>query len=58
MDPGVSANRYNSCSKADACNVINYMEYKDIANKIIEKKPMRVVTIFVDMKDIKRSIKV
>ena len=58
MDPGVSANRYNSYSKADACNVINYMEYEDVANKIIEKKPMRVVTIFIDMKDIERSIKV
>ena len=58
LDPSVSANRYNSCSKADACDVINYMEYEDVANKIIEKKPMRVVMIFVDMKDIKRSIKV
>ena len=34
------------------------MEYEDVANKIIEKKPMRVVTIFIDMKDIERSIKV
>lgn len=49
--------RYN-CSKADACDVINYAEYEDITNKFIEKKPTRAITIFIVMKDIERSIKV
>jgi hypothetical protein len=42
-------------SKADACDVINYEEYEDVANKVLEKKPMRAVTIFVDMKDIEKN---
>jgi hypothetical protein len=41
-------------SKADACDVINYKEYKDVTNKILEKKPTRAITIFVDMKDIEK----
>jgi len=50
-------NRYD-CSKTDACDVINYEEYEDVTNKILEKKPTRAITISVDMKDIERSIKV
>jgi hypothetical protein len=41
-------------SKADACDVINYEEYEDVTNKILEKKPTRAITIFVDMKDIEK----
>jgi len=48
----------HDCSKADACDVINFEEYEDVANKILERKPTRAVTIFVDMKDVERSIKV
>ena len=43
------------CSKADACDVINYEEYEDVVNKVLEKNPTRAITIFVDMKDIKRN---
>ena len=43
------------CSKADACDVINYEEYEDIVNKVLEKNPTRAITIFVDMKDIERN---
>ncbi len=43
------------CSKANACNVINYEEYEDIVNKVLEKNPIRAITIFVDMKDIERN---
>jgi hypothetical protein len=42
-------------NKADACDIINYKEYEDIVNKVLEKKPIRAITIFVDMKDIKRN---
>jgi len=45
-------------SKADACDVINFNEYEDVVNKILEKKPTRAITIFVDMKDVEKSIKV
>ena len=50
-------NRYN-CSKADTCDVINFEEYKDAVNKILEKKPTRAITIFVDMKDVEKCVKV
>ncbi len=43
------------CSKADACDVINYEEYEDVVNKVLEKNPTRAITIFVDMKDIERN---
>jgi len=42
-------------SKADACDVINYEEYEDVANKVLQKKPTRAITIFVDMKDIEKN---
>ena len=46
---------YN-CSKADACNIINYEKYEeDIVNKVLEKNPTRAITIFVDMKNIERN---
>jgi len=53
-----SAVTKHDCSKADACDVINFEEYEDVANKILERKPTKAVTIFVDMKDVERSIKV
>ncbi len=43
------------CSKADACDVINYEEYEDVVNKVLEKNPTRAITIFVDIKDIERN---
>ena len=43
------------CSKADACDVINYEEYEDVVNKVLEKNPTRAIIIFVDMKDIERN---
>jgi hypothetical protein len=42
------------CSKADAYDVINYKEYEDVVNKVLEKRPTRAITIFVDMKDIEK----
>jgi len=45
-------------SKANACDVINFEEYEDVAHKILEKKPIRAITIFVDMKDIEKSTRV
>jgi hypothetical protein len=45
-------------SRTDACDVVNYEEYKAAVNKILEKKPTRAVQVFVDMKDVKKSIKV
>lgn len=51
---GVNTHRGHDCSKADACDVINYEEYEDVANKVLEKKPTRAITIFVDMKDIEK----
>ena len=51
---GVNTDREYGCSKADACDVINYEEYEDVANKVLEKKPTRAITIFVDMKDIEK----
>jgi hypothetical protein len=53
-----STEYYCCCSKADACDVINFNEYEDVVNKILEKKPTRAITIFVDMKDVEKSIKV
>ena len=44
-----------NCSKADACDVINYEEYEDVVNKVLEKNPTRAITIFVDIKDIERN---
>ena len=44
-----------NCSKADACDVINYKEYEDVVNKVLEKNPTRAITIFVNMKDIERN---
>ena len=46
------------CSKADACDVVNFEEYEAVANKILEKKPTRAITIFVDMKDVEKGITV
>ncbi len=37
------------------CDVINYEEYEDVVNKVLEKNPTRAITIFVDMKDIERN---
>lgn len=51
---GVNTNREYNYSKADACDVINYGEYKDIANKVLKKKLTRIITIFVNMKDIEK----
>jgi hypothetical protein len=45
-------------SKADACDVINFEEYEDVARKILEKRPTRAITIFIDMKDVEKSIRV
>jgi hypothetical protein len=45
-------------SRTDACDVVNYEEYEAVVNKILEKRPTRAVTVFVDMKDVKKSIKV
>ena len=42
-------------SKADACDVINYKEYEDVANKVLEKQPTRAITVLVDMKDIEKN---
>ena len=45
-------------SKADACDVINFEEYEDVVIKILEKKPTRAITIFINMKDVEKSIRV
>jgi hypothetical protein len=51
---GVNTDLGYDCSKADTCDVINYEEYEDVTNKVLEKKPTRAITIFVDMKDIEK----
>ena len=48
----------HSYSKADICDIINFEKYKDVVNKILEKKPTRIITIFINIKDIEKSIKV
>jgi len=37
------------------CDVFNFEEYEDVAHKILEKKPTRAITIFVDMKDVEKA---
>ena len=50
----VNTNREYNCSKADVYDIINYEKYKDVTNKVLEKKLIRAITIFVDMKDIEK----
>ncbi|KAN0107087.1 hypothetical protein V8E52_010508 [Russula decolorans] len=39
-------------NKRDACNVENFMEYQDMVRRVLERRPTRAITIFVDMKDV------
>ncbi len=40
------------------CDIINFREYEDVSHKILEKKPTRAITIFIDMKDIEKSTRI
>jgi hypothetical protein len=44
-------------SKGDACDVENFSEYEDVVKKVLEKRPTRAITVYVDMKDIERAAK-
>ncbi len=48
---------YNKCwpfhpSKGDACDVENYSEYEDVVKKVLEKRPTKAITVYLDMKDV------
>ncbi|KAF8264460.1 hypothetical protein EI94DRAFT_1518084, partial [Lactarius quietus] len=42
------------CIKSNAMYVINFNEYKGLANKILKKSPSRPITVFIEMPDIER----
>jgi hypothetical protein len=44
-------------SKGDACDVENFSEYEDVVKKVLEKRPTRAITVYVDMKDVDRAAK-
>ena len=44
-------------SKGDACDVENFLEYEDVVKKVLERRPTRGITVFVDMKDVDRAVK-
>jgi hypothetical protein len=35
--------------------VVNFAEYQDVVEKILAKKPMKAITILIDMKDIEKA---
>ena len=44
-------------SKGDACDVENFLEYEDVVKKVLEKRPTRAITVFIDMKDVDKAAK-
>ena len=44
-------------SKADACDIENFLEYEAIVKKILERKPNKAITISIDAKDIDKAVK-
>ena len=50
-----SCTHYMLSSKSDASDVINFDEYKDLANKILKKRSTRPITVFVDMPAVEKA---
>jgi len=44
-------------SKGDACDVENFAEYEDVVKRVLERRPTKAITVYVDMKDIDRAAK-
>jgi ACT domain-containing protein len=42
-------------SKGHACDVENFFKYKDVVKKIMERKPTKVITISINMKDVEKA---
>ncbi|KAF8494901.1 hypothetical protein F5888DRAFT_1616438 [Russula emetica] len=43
--------------KGDACDVENFLEYEDVVKKVLERRPTKAITVFVDMKDVDCAVK-
>ena len=44
-------------SKGDACDVENFAEYEDVVKRVLERRPTKAITVYVDMKDIDKAAK-
>ena len=44
-------------SKGDMCDVENFSEYEGVVKKLLKRRPIRPIMVFVDMKDIDRTAK-
>ena len=44
-------------SKGDACDVENFAEYEDVVKRVLERRPTKAITVYVDIKDIDRAAK-
>jgi hypothetical protein len=42
------------CRKGDAIDIDNFNDYKELIERILERKPSKI-TIFIDMADIQKS---
>lgn len=43
------------CRVTEACDVENYGEFEEMVEKLLERRPTKLVTLCVDMKDIEKA---